>query len=283
MQKRVDQAEDFVKDKAPDVAEFLADGAKTVVAKVSGSKPPAASQAARVVDRRAQAEHLEALHLQVAMSSASGQSPKRSLFKLLGDVPGLIVDLFRQEIENLKQELVDKVKHAGVGVGLLAGAGVVALFLLGTLILAGIYGLATVLPMWASALIVAGALLLIVLILVLVGMRQLKASGKPIETIDSIKTDVQVIKEHRSRIRIERTDVMTDSAANAKIKAARAELEDTLDAIEDKLNVPKQVSALAERAKSSYEANPVPWIIGAVVAAVGVAAAIAWAVLSDDD
>ena len=68
-----------------------------------------------------------------------------------------------------------------------------------------------------------------------------------------------------------------------RIKAARAELEDTLDAIEDKLNVPKQVSALAEKAKSSYEENPVSWIIGGVVAAVAVAAAIAWAILSDDD
>lgn len=76
---------------------------------------------------------------------------------------------------------------------------------------------------------------------------------------------------------------MTDTAANARIQAARAELEDTLDAIEDKLNVPKQVGALAEKARASYEANPVPWIVGAVVAAVGVAAAVAWALLSDDD
>ena len=67
-----------------------------------------------------------------------------------------------------------------------------------------------------------------------------------------------------------------------RIKAARAELEDTLDAIEDKLNVPKQVSALAEKAKNSYDENPVPWIIGGVVAAVAVAAAVAWAILSDD-
>lgn len=67
-----------------------------------------------------------------------------------------------------------------------------------------------------------------------------------------------------------------------RIKAARAELEDTLDAIEDKLNVPKQVSALAEKAKASYDENPVPWIIGGVIAAVAVAAAVAWAVLSDD-
>jgi ABC-type transport system involved in multi-copper enzyme maturation permease subunit len=128
------------------------------------------------------------------MTSASGESPKRSLFKLLAEVPGLIVDLFRQEIENLKAELVAKVKHAGVGVGLLAGAGVVALFLLGTLIAAGILGLATVLPAWAAALIVAGVLLMIVLVLVLIGLRQLKASGKPLESIDSMKTDVQVIR-----------------------------------------------------------------------------------------
>ncbi len=41
VQKRVDDAQDFVKDKAPEVAEFLADGAKKVVAQVSGTKAPA--------------------------------------------------------------------------------------------------------------------------------------------------------------------------------------------------------------------------------------------------
>ena len=43
VQKRVDDAGDFVKDKAPDVAEFLADGAKKVVSQVSGSKAAPAS------------------------------------------------------------------------------------------------------------------------------------------------------------------------------------------------------------------------------------------------
>ena len=76
---------------------------------------------------------------------------------------------------------------------------------------------------------------------------------------------------------------MSDTAANAKIQAARAELEDTLEAIEDKLNVPKQVGELVDKAKASYESNPVPWIIGAVVGAVAVAGLLAWAVLSDDD
>ena len=45
VQKRVDDAGDFVKDKAPEVAEFLADGAKKVVSQVSGSKAPAAPPA----------------------------------------------------------------------------------------------------------------------------------------------------------------------------------------------------------------------------------------------
>jgi Protein of unknown function (DUF3618) len=70
---------------------------------------------------------------------------------------------------------------------------------------------------------------------------------------------------------------------SGKVSATRTELEDTLDAIEDKLNVPKQVSKLAERGRASYEANPVPWIIGATGAAIVVAGLIAWAVLSDDD
>ena len=41
VQKQVNNAEDFVKDKAPEVAEFLSDGAKKVVSQVSGSKTPA--------------------------------------------------------------------------------------------------------------------------------------------------------------------------------------------------------------------------------------------------
>ena len=67
------------------------------------------------------------------------------------------------------------------------------------------------------------------------------------------------------------------------ISATRAKLEGTLDAIEDKLNVKTQTSALVERTKSSYEANPIPWIVGATAAAIVVAGLVAWAILSDDD
>ncbi|MDO7883566.1 YtxH domain-containing protein [Antiquaquibacter soli] len=46
VQERVDDVQDFVKDKAPDVAEFLADGAKKVVSQVSGANKSTASKPA---------------------------------------------------------------------------------------------------------------------------------------------------------------------------------------------------------------------------------------------
>ena len=75
---------------------------------------------------------------------------------------------------------------------------------------------------------------------------------------------------------------MSDKA-NDNIEQARAELERTLDAIEDKFNVGKRVDEVATRVRSSYESNPLPWIIGAAAAAVSVVAVVAWAILSDDD
>ena len=41
LQKQVDAVEDFVKDKAPEVAEFVTDNAKSLVNKVSGKVPTA--------------------------------------------------------------------------------------------------------------------------------------------------------------------------------------------------------------------------------------------------
>lgn len=45
VQRQVDAAESFVKDKAPDVAEFVSDGAKKVVSQVTGKKSAARSSA----------------------------------------------------------------------------------------------------------------------------------------------------------------------------------------------------------------------------------------------
>jgi len=58
VQKPVKQAEDFVKDKAPEVAEFVSDGVKNVVSKVSGKpatpvKKPATRSASSTASKPA--------------------------------------------------------------------------------------------------------------------------------------------------------------------------------------------------------------------------------------
>ncbi|HQG71091.1 MAG TPA: phage holin family protein [Rhodoglobus sp.] len=130
------------------------------------------------------------------MTDTSRGTPRRSLFALIGDIPRLLMDLVRSEIEGLQKELLDKVKHAGVGIGLIATALSFAFFALGVLVAAAVIALAQVLPGWAAALIVAGSLLVIAALLVAIGVQQIKKGTPPTptKTIDSIKQDVRVLK-----------------------------------------------------------------------------------------
>ncbi len=76
---------------------------------------------------------------------------------------------------------------------------------------------------------------------------------------------------------------MNNPDIQAKVAATRADLERTLDAIEDRFNVSKQASDAMRRAQASYEKNPVPWVVGATATALVVVGLVAWALLSDDD
>jgi hypothetical protein len=75
---------------------------------------------------------------------------------------------------------------------------------------------------------------------------------------------------------------MSEQTGKARSAELRAELEETLDAIEDKFNVPKRLGVVGKRAKRSWDENPVPWIVGATAAVIAVGGLIAWAVFSDD-
>jgi predicted phage tail protein len=121
---------------------------------------------------------------------------RRPLLKLIGDLPRLLADLIRDELEHLKQEMLEKLKHAGIGIGLLVGAAVFGFFLLGVLIAAAVLAFALIVPGWLAALIVAAILLVIALVLALIGVAQLKKGTPPAptETIRSVKQDVYAIK-----------------------------------------------------------------------------------------
>lgn len=118
----------------------------------------------------------------------------RSLFTLVGELPDRVSDLVRAEIEQIKAGISYKVKHFGIGAGLLAGAAFIGIFLLGTLIATGILALALVMPAWAAALAVSGVLLLIIGILVGIASLNFKRGSEPLESIESLKQDLDMVK-----------------------------------------------------------------------------------------
>ena len=130
------------------------------------------------------------------MTGVQDPAPRRGLFKLIADIPSLLMDLVRGEIESFKQELIGKLKHAGIGIGLLVGALTFLFFAVLVLLAAAVLGLATVLPAWAAALIIGGGILLIAVILALIGIANLKKGvpPAPTETLESINKDVRTIK-----------------------------------------------------------------------------------------
>lgn len=121
---------------------------------------------------------------------------KRSLVELLTSLPDQVQELVHREIELVKTEIVEKLKALGVGAGLLLGALVTLLFFIGVLLTLAIIGLSYVMPDWAAALVVAGVLLIVAVILGLVGYRILKRGIPPVptEAIASIQKDVLAIK-----------------------------------------------------------------------------------------
>ncbi|RWZ51030.1 phage holin family protein [Labedella phragmitis] len=119
-----------------------------------------------------------------------------SLGSLIGRLPELISRLIRGEIQLAKQEMTTKLKSAGVGVGLLIGAAILGIIFLQIILAAAIMALSLVLPAWASALIVGGVVLIIVIVLALIGLKALKTGVPPVptEAVENVKADVRAFK-----------------------------------------------------------------------------------------
>jgi hypothetical protein len=127
-------------------------------------------------------------------SGATGR--KRSLLGLLADLPTLVQDLVQREIELLKAEIQAKLKALGTGSGLLAGAVLVVLFMIGVLLTSAVLALSLIMPGWAAALVVAAFLLLVALVLGFIGYRILKRGMPyyPVDSLDSLQKDLHAIQ-----------------------------------------------------------------------------------------
>ena len=105
-------------------------------------------------------------------------------------------ELVNKQVELARAELIPVGRQAGIAVGLLAVGAVFMLVFLILLSLTGVYVLAALgLPLWASALIVSGILLLIGGILAGSGANILrKLDPKPHRTIMTLRQNVDWLK-----------------------------------------------------------------------------------------
>ncbi|GAA2361566.1 phage holin family protein [Nonomuraea africana] len=133
----------------------------------------------------------------IPMNSKQGLSTA----ELVSDLSAQLSQLVRSEMRLARLELAEKGKRAGFGAGLFGGAGVVAFYGGAALVAAVILLLSSVLPAWAAAGIVAGVLLVLAAVLGLIGKKQVKKATPPTPeaAIESVKTDIDVVKERARR------------------------------------------------------------------------------------
>lgn len=139
--------------------------------------------------------------LEVEMTqTVNGGGPARpvaeqSTGELVQHASEQVTRLIREELALARAELSEKGRRAGLGAGVAGVGGLLALFGLGSLVLAGILGLAVVVPGWLAALIVGAAILLVAGLLALAGGVQLRSAIPPVPsgTARSVRADLDTV------------------------------------------------------------------------------------------
>ena len=111
-------------------------------------------------------------------------------------VQARLKSLVRLNIELAKVEGKRKAIALGIALALVGLAAVLALYALGFLFAAAAVGIAEELPLWASLLVVAAALLLFAVIAVLVASRFAKKISPPSEAVEETKRTVETVRSH---------------------------------------------------------------------------------------
>jgi hypothetical protein len=110
--------------------------------------------------------------------------------------------LIHKEMELAKTELAQSAAKAGVGAGLLGGAGFVGLFALVLASFAGAFGFAAGLDIaiWAGFLCMTGVYLLAAGVLAVLGIGRMKTVGGPERTKRTVKADLAWVRHPRRKV-----------------------------------------------------------------------------------
>jgi Flp pilus assembly protein TadB len=132
------------------------------------------------------------------MSIESKSAADAPLGELMSQLSSQTSRLVRDEMRLAQKEFQESARHAGIGAGLLSVAGLLAVFGFAAIITAAIAALSVVLPVWASALIVAAVLLSAAGVAGVISKGQVQqASPAPEQTVANVKKDIDEVKEAR--------------------------------------------------------------------------------------
>jgi uncharacterized membrane protein YqjE len=134
---------------------------------------------------------------------ATATDTDRSIGTIVKELMENISTLFRSEIALLKWELKDSGAKLGGGAAFFAAAVCVAIFGLGFLFVTIVLGLVALgVAPWLSALIVTVVLFLTAGVLALLGKKKFAAAEfVPKQSMDQIKSDIEMIKADIARAR----------------------------------------------------------------------------------
>jgi uncharacterized membrane protein YqjE len=123
-------------------------------------------------------------------------APEASTAELVSQMSEQVSTLVRDELALARVEMVEKGKRAGVGAGLFGGAGVLAMYGVGALLVTIGAALATVWPTWLAALVVTVVVFAVAGVAALLGKKQVQQAVPPAPTaaVDSSKRDVAAVK-----------------------------------------------------------------------------------------
>jgi hypothetical protein len=133
------------------------------------------------------------------MPTRAGERAQPGLGAATRAVSERVSAIVRLELQLAAAELKKKLSALGVGIGLLVGAGVLALFMLGFLFATIAAALSIVLDLWAALLITAGILALIAAVLAFLGITQLSKGSPPVpeQAIEEARLTTEALKNGR--------------------------------------------------------------------------------------
>jgi hypothetical protein len=130
------------------------------------------------------------------MPTHAGERERRGLGSAAKLVSERVSAIVRLELELAAAELKKKFQALGLGIGLLVGAGLFALYFIGFGLATIAAGLATAMSTWLALLIVTVFLLVVVAVLGLLGYSRVQKGAPPVpeQAIEEAKLTTEALK-----------------------------------------------------------------------------------------